>query len=83
MGIISIGTPAQDFYIDFDTGSSDLWIPSSSCTTTCSGFDTYSHSASSTYIANGKTFSITYGDGSYAKGYFSIDTVTVSFLDYY
>jgi len=30
-------------------------------------------------VANGKTFSITYGDGSSAKGFFSTDTVTVSY----
>jgi hypothetical protein len=44
------------------------------------GFNKYSSSASSTYVANGKTFSITYGDGSSAKGFFSIDTVTVSYI---
>jgi len=43
------------------------------------GFNKYSSSASSTYVADGKTFSITYGDGSSAKGFFSIDTVTVSY----
>jgi hypothetical protein len=42
-------------------------------------FNKYSSSASTTYVANGKTFSITYGDGSSAKGFFSIDTVTVSY----
>jgi hypothetical protein len=43
------------------------------------GFNTYSSAASSTYVANEKRFSIAYGDGSSAKGVFSIDTVTVSY----
>ncbi len=40
----------------------------------------YNAAASSTYIANGDTFIIQYDDGSSATGYFSIDTVTVSYV---
>ncbi len=42
-------------------------------------FDQYTSSQSTTYIADGAAFSISYGDGSGAQGFFSTDTVTVSF----
>ncbi|KAJ7178212.1 acid protease [Mycena filopes] len=78
-GTISVGTPAQKFLIDFDTGSSDLWIPSSACTSsTCSAKSKYKATSSSTGVKKTGTFSIEYGDGSTVSGPVYTDTVTVA-----
>ena len=66
-GTVSIGTPAQKFIIDFDTGSSDLWVPSSSCRG-CEASHSYKASSSSTSEEQSGTFEIEYGDGSEASG---------------
>ncbi|KZT71389.1 acid protease [Daedalea quercina L-15889] len=76
-GPISIGTPGQSFVIDFDTGSSDLWVPSSSCSG-CQASDYYTASDSSTSEAQSGTFEIEYGDGSEASGPIYTDDVTVA-----
>jgi phytepsin len=80
-GEIGIGSPPQKFTVIFDTGSSNLWVPSSKCyfSIACFFHSKYKASASSTYKKNGKPAAIQYGTGSIA-GFFSQDHVTVGDL---
>ncbi|KAJ7854983.1 acid protease [Mycena olivaceomarginata] len=77
-GTISIGTPAQHFVIDFDTGSSDLWVPSFACATCSSSMHKYNSLLSSTAKHKPGTFNIGYGDGSQVRGPIVTDTVSVA-----
>jgi len=61
---ISIGTPPQKFNVQVDTGSSDLWIPSSTCASVaCSLHTKFDSSKSSTFVSTGKNFTIQYAIG--------------------
>ncbi|VDN17135.1 unnamed protein product [Gongylonema pulchrum] len=76
-GEISIGTPAQNFTVVFDTGSSILWVPSVNCpllNIACMLHNKYRATASKTYKPDGRKIQILYGKGS-MEGYISLDTV--------
>lgn len=74
-GTVTVG--GQSFIIDFDTGSSDLWVPSTDCDS-CEAQDTYDPSSSSSSEEQSGTFEISYGDGSAASGPIYTDDVSVA-----
>lgn len=78
---VQIGTPAQTFNLDFDTGSSDLWVFSTELPKktiqSAGNHSIYNSSKSSTFKKQSSTWKISYGDGSSASGTTGTDVVTV------
>ncbi|KAH8350591.1 hypothetical protein KR067_010157 [Drosophila pandora] len=78
-GVINID--GQEFTVQFDTGSSDCWVPSRHCTfckKTC-GNSVFQESKSKHFRRMSRPFSITYGSGS-VKGMVHSDVLTIGDL---
>ena len=77
-GPISMGTPAQNFLVIYDTGSSNLWVPSSKCLgflwKACKNHSKFDATKSSTYTANGTNLLLPYGSG-VCDGHLSNDKI--------
>ncbi|KAF9901337.1 hypothetical protein EC991_006264 [Linnemannia zychae] len=80
-GTVSVGTPAQPLKLNFDTGSSDTWFPSSTCNTSaCKKHTRFNSAQSSSFQKDGRRWSMGYGDGSSSSGYLGSDMINVGGL---
>ena len=78
---ISIGSPPQSFKVVLDTGSSNLWVPSSVCTSTaCFLHSKYDSSSSSTHRGNGSSFQIVQNSGT-LEGFVSQDVLKIGDIE--
>ncbi|ALC49138.1 maker321 [Drosophila busckii] len=79
-GSIAIGTPPQYFQVMFDTGSSNLWVPSSNCfSAACLLHNVYNSADSTTYANVGTDISLSYGKGG-IDGVLASDVLNISGL---
>ncbi|KAF9224269.1 acid protease [Gyrodon lividus] len=77
IGTISVGTPPESYLVLFDTGSSDLFLPSVECDNSCNGHKRYDPASSPTSADLDMPFLIQYEDGDSAFGQQYTDNVTI------
>ncbi|KAG8943639.1 hypothetical protein FRC04_002598 [Tulasnella sp. 424] len=82
-GTLSFGNPPQEIKLNFDTGSSDLFLFAPTCTScSLSNHTAYVPSKSKTYRnstnPSPNSWTIGYGDGAGASGYTSFDTTFIA-----
>lgn len=78
IGAIEAGTPPQTFTINFDTGSTDLFLPGSICGNACGGQQRYNPEISSSAEPLGEPFKVEYMDNSMATGDLYTDSVSLA-----
>lgn len=77
VGEIAVGSPPQMIPVIFDTGSANLWVNSSLCTSfSCSTHKSYSRNSSSTFKRYGLPVQVTFGTGQ-IEGEINSDTVSL------
>uniref|UniRef100_A0A8C6DQY5 Peptidase A1 domain-containing protein n=1 Tax=Moschus moschiferus TaxID=68415 RepID=A0A8C6DQY5_MOSMO len=79
-GKITIGTPPQEFQVNFDTGSSDLWVPSVDCRSpSCSTHKRFNPQKSTTFLSLDQKINLSYGSGR-MNGVLGCDTIQIESL---
>ncbi|KAL0073745.1 aspartic peptidase domain-containing protein [Phycomyces blakesleeanus] len=73
---VDIGTPPQKFSVSLDTGSTDLWVPSTKCDPILCPFVRFDESLSSTFTPTDQELTILYGSGNSTVA-FGTDTVSI------
>lgn len=78
-GEVQFGSPPQTFQVVYDTGSSNVWVPSKRCHDCKQGAPRYDSESSTTYSEDGRPFEISYARGR-CRGFLSHDDVGLAGL---
>ncbi|KAI8084529.1 aspartic peptidase domain-containing protein [Halteromyces radiatus] len=73
---VSVGTPPQLFNMTLDTGSAEIWVPTTKCPKKVCPYERFDPNKSSTLTVLNEVFSIQYGLGN-AEGVYGQDTVSI------